>query len=79
MEKSLSINTHSSIKIVGDKVIYFDPYNIKKKTKDADIIFINHNHYDHFDLQSINKDASLISPLGDGDHPYGDKWNKRVR
>ena len=38
----------------------------------------------HFDLDddtvdvwltSINKDASLISPLGSGDHPYGDKWN----
>lgn len=55
MEKSIILNTHSSIKITGDKVIYFDPYKIRRKTKDADIIFITHNHYDHFDLLSINK------------------------
>ena len=38
-------------------------YKIRRKTKDADIIFITHNHYDHFDLTSINKvknDNTLI-------------------
>lgn len=54
MKNNISINCHSSIKITSDKIIYFDPYLIKKKSNDADIIFITHDHYDHFDLPSIN-------------------------
>lgn len=46
---------HSTIKILGDKVIYIDPYNIKDKFNDADIIFITHNHYDHFSIEDIKK------------------------
>ncbi len=54
---NISINCHSSIKIITSEgiIIYFDPYNIENKTNDADYIFLTHNHYDHFDQQSINK------------------------
>ena len=45
---------HASIKLTGDKVFYFDPYNIKEKYHDADYIFITHDHYDHFDIEAIN-------------------------
>ncbi|MBR2587887.1 MAG: MBL fold metallo-hydrolase [Bacilli bacterium] len=48
----IEINTQSSIKI--DK-IYFDPYKIEKETHDAEIIYITHSHYDHFDMESIEK------------------------
>ena len=47
----ISINTQSSIKIDN---IYFDPYKIKEQTNDAEVIFITHSHYDHFDINSIN-------------------------
>ena len=48
----IEINTQSSIKIDN---IYFDPYKIEKEYKDAQIIFITHPHYDHFDINSIKK------------------------
>lgn len=46
---------HASVKLTNDKVFYFDPYDIKDNLHDADYIFITHNHYDHYDEESINK------------------------
>jgi len=51
----LSINTHSSIKIETNKNIYFDPYMIEEETHDADLIFITHDHFDHFSIEDIKK------------------------
>ena len=63
---NISINKQSSIKIIDDKIIYFDPYNITDEIKDADFIFITHDHYDHFDEKSIrniiNRTTMLIIP-----------------
>ena len=57
---------HASIKLTGDKVIYFDPYDITDESHDADYIFITHDHYDHYDEESINKikkdDTKIILP-----------------
>lgn len=55
IKDNISINTQSSIKIVTDKIIYFDPFKIAEETHDADFIFITHDHYDHLDIDSINK------------------------
>ena len=53
--ENIEINTQSSIRIKLNKVIYFDPFKIEEFKNDADIIFITHNHYDHMDLESIEK------------------------
>ena len=45
---------HATIKFTGNKIIYFDPYKIEDELHDADYIFITHDHYDHYDLDSIN-------------------------
>lgn len=51
----IKANSQSSIRIVSDKVIYFDPYRIEEETHDADIIFITHDHPDHFSIEDIKK------------------------
>lgn len=51
----ISINSQSSIRIASDKVIYFDPFKIEEEVHDADIIFITHNHFDHFSIEDIKK------------------------
>lgn len=51
----INVLTHASIKLDGDIKVYIDPYQIKDDLKDADYIFITHDHYDHYDEESIRK------------------------
>ena len=51
----IKVNAQSSIKVITDKIIYFDPFKIKEESHDADIIFITHDHYDHFSIDDIKK------------------------
>ena len=63
---NITVNTQSSIRIDGSKVLYFDPFQIASETHDADIIFITHSHYDHLDPESVSKvsktDTVFIAP-----------------
>ncbi len=43
---------HDTFRIVGDKIIYTDPFKIRKKDT-ADIILITHEHYDHCSPEDI--------------------------
>lgn len=51
----IDVFTQASIKISSSNIIYFDPYLIENDYKDADYIFITHDHYDHYQIESINK------------------------
>lgn len=55
---NISINARSSIRIAGTKIIYFDPFKITEDKHDADIIFVTHEHYDHFSPEDIEKIAN---------------------
>ncbi len=63
--KNINLFKHNSIKITGDFNIYIDPFKIDNETKDADIIFITHSHYDHFSINDIlkikNKNTIIVS------------------
>ena len=62
----IQVNTQSSIRIEGSKVVYFDSFQISTEAHDADLICITHAHYDHFDPESIlkvcNQDTVLAAP-----------------
>jgi hypothetical protein len=46
---------HSSIRLNFEKTIYFDPFKIENEFHDADMIFITHEHYDHYSKEDIDK------------------------
>jgi L-ascorbate metabolism protein UlaG (beta-lactamase superfamily) len=53
---------HDTFKIMGEKVIYTDPFKIKKKDA-ADIILITHEHFDHCspdDVKAIQGPNTVI-------------------
>ena len=50
-----SINCHSSIRWGGAVTVWFDPFRVEKTTGDGDVIFITHDHYDHFSPEDIRR------------------------
>lgn len=54
MVKDIHWLGHDTFKVIGEKVIYTDPFKVKKKDK-ADIILITHEHYDHCSPEDVDK------------------------
>lgn len=67
MLNNIEVLCHSSIKINKEIIIYFDPFKIEKNYNDADIIFITHDHYDHYSEEDIDKviknNTIIVSPI----------------
>ena len=66
MLEGIEVLCHSSIKFSKGAIIYFDPFKIEKNFNDADIIFITHDHYDHYSEEDIDKvkkqDTVIVAP-----------------
>ena len=55
MLENIEVLYHSSIRINKEKTIYIDPFKIDRNYNDADIVFITHDHYDHYSEEDIDK------------------------
>jgi len=63
MLENIEVLFHSSIRINKGEIIYIDPYKIDKNYNDADIIFVTHDHFDHFseeDILKVKKEDTII-------------------
>lgn len=63
MLENVKVLCHSSIVMNKYKVIYIDPFRIEENYNNADIIFVTHNHYDHYseeDIEKIRKEDTII-------------------
>ncbi len=57
MLEKITVNTHSSIRIEAEKILYIDPFKLENEPHDGDIVFITHAHFDHFSPEDIRKIA----------------------
>lgn len=63
MLDNIEVLCHSCIRISKNKIIYIDPFKIEKDYFDADLIFITHDHFDHYseiDIDKVRKDDTVI-------------------
>ena len=52
----ITVNAHSSVRIeAGEKVVQVDPYLLETAPKDADLVFLTHDHFDHFSPEDVQK------------------------
>ena len=54
----ITVNSHSSIRIKGEKTLWFDPFQLKAAPQDGDVILLTHEHYDHFSPSDIARAAT---------------------
>ncbi len=67
MIENIDVFSHNCIRIRGKELtVYVDPFQMKETPRDADYIFVTHDHFDHFSPDDIEKvsngNAVLVLP-----------------
>ena len=67
IQELIRVNAHSSVRIeLGGKILYVDPFSLREEPHDADLIFLTHDHFDHYspeDIARVDKpDTVFILP-----------------
>ena len=57
MTECVTINEHSSIRLEAERTIYVDPFRLRVERRDADLVLITHEHYDHFSPEDFRRAA----------------------
>ena len=63
MIDNIQVLAHSAVRIESGKTLYFDPYLIEGSFNDADVIFLTHDHYDHFSPEDFAKVTRENTPV----------------
>lgn len=54
LQERVRVNAHSSVRLeLGGKVLWVDPFSLTEAPHDADLIFLTHDHFDHFSPADI--------------------------
>ncbi|MGC8579580.1 MAG: MBL fold metallo-hydrolase [bacterium] len=76
MKNKITWLGHASFRITNGKIIYIDPWQVKKPDPKADIILITHDHFDHLSVEDVKKlskqDTVIITTPSAKSHLSGD-------
>ena len=54
--RGITVNAHSSVRVEAEgKVLYVDPFKLQAAPHDADLIFLTHDHFDHYSPEDVEK------------------------
>ena len=55
---------HASFRLAADDcVVYIDPWKLSSSPADADVVFVSHDHFDHFsadDVTAVSGNATVV-------------------